>query len=196
MKKLVVFLFAIGMLAIPLSSFADVGVNTLPTLGTGSSGVNVNSSGATMNVQIIDTTNVGQANWKSFNVGSNAKVNFDFTKANQTVINKVDATGGLSQINGQITNSGVGASTGSVILLNPNGFIFGKGATVNLNSFTAQSLTGTYSFANKKITLDSKGATGNGKITIANGANIITNNLIFIYFYEQVGGFLGKKKKR
>ena len=102
-----------------------------------------------MNVQIQGGKgSVGTAYWDSFNVGANKHVNFEFTNHNQTSLNHVNQAGGLSEIYGQITNSGCDgcgyAATSKVILLNPNGVLFGNGANVNLNSFTVSKLDGTY----------------------------------------------------
>ncbi len=117
---------------------------------------------------------VGQFDWNSFNVGKDAHVNFEFTNHNQTALNRVDQTGGMSQIYGRITNS-CGANctytgTSKVILLNPNGVIFGSGANVDLNSFTVSTFNGTYDAENKALTLTREG--NNGIINVLDGAQI------------------------
>lgn len=93
--------------------------------------------------------NVGTANWDSFNIGKDAKVNVLFSSHHQTSFNKVAATGGLSQIYGSFLSGDNCAAacgyyeTGKVILLNPNGVLFGNGANINLNSFTVSNMDGT-----------------------------------------------------
>jgi len=86
---------------------------------------------------------VGQVDYHRFNVGSGERVNFGFSDASQTIINRV-LGGTESQILGQLTNSCTTTSgcvnnalTGKVILINPAGVVFGNGSLVDLNSFTA-----------------------------------------------------------
>ena len=85
---------------------------------------------------------VAQFDWNSFNVGSNITVDWIFHNANQTAINRVLNSGGMSQIYGKLTSSCANGScgnerSGNVILINPNGILFGGGSNINLNSFTA-----------------------------------------------------------
>ncbi len=129
-------------------TYAAVDVNTLPTLDSAIN-ADVTVGGNNMNIQITGGNgSVGSLNWESFNVGKDAGVNFEFTDHNQTALNKVSATGGLSQIYGKITSSGCYGCgydmSGKVILINPNGVLFGDGANVNLNSFTVSTLDGTF----------------------------------------------------
>ena len=145
-KKLASALVLLSFLSyMPLSStmaFAlDAGA--LPDLNNSING-SVTTSGNKMDVVVNGGTGaVGQFDWNSFNVGSNAHVNFGFTANSQTSLNRVLASGGLSQIYGKLTNSCAGADcssymgTGKVILINPNGIMFGNGSQVDLNSFTA-----------------------------------------------------------
>ncbi len=145
-KKLASALVLISFLSyIPLSTtmaFAlDAGA--LPNLNNSING-SVTTEGNRMDVVVNGGAGaVGQFDWKDFNVGSNAHVNFGFTNNSQTSLNRVLASGGLSQIYGKLTNSCAGADcssymgTGKVILINPNGIMFGAGSQVDLNSFTA-----------------------------------------------------------
>ena len=80
--------------------------------------------------------------WGSFDVGKNVAVNWIFNAGGQKAINRVLNTGKASQIFGALTSScGVTGCNydrkSSVILINPNGIMFGQGSQVNLNSFTA-----------------------------------------------------------
>jgi filamentous hemagglutinin family protein len=63
-------------------------------------------------------------NWQSFDVGSNAKVQFNQPDANAIALNRV-VGGNLSQINGQIS------ANGQLVLINQSGVVFGKGAQIN-----------------------------------------------------------------
>ena len=145
-KKLASALVLLSFLSyMPLSStmaFAlDAG--TLPDLNNSING-SVTTDGNRMDVTVQGGAGaVGQFDWNSFNVGKDGHVNFGFTNNSQTSLNRVLASGGLSQIYGKLTNSCAGADcssymgTGKVILINPNGIMFGAGSTVDLNSFTA-----------------------------------------------------------
>lgn len=105
-------------------------------------GGSVNSTSYGLDVNVNGGSGaVGQFDWNSFNVGSDKRVNFGFSNYSQTALNRVIGND-MSQIYGQLTQSSLSAtkdfaSTGKVILFNPNGIMFGDGANVNLNSFTA-----------------------------------------------------------
>ena len=148
MRKLLSAAVALGVLAstsLTPIAYADVAVNALPTLNNAIN-ANVTTSGSNMNVQInAGQGGLGTLNWDTYNVGKDASVNYEFSAHNQTALNKVSATGGLSQIYGKITSSGCHncgyEGTGKVILLNPNGVLFGNGANVDLNSFTVSTVS-------------------------------------------------------
>ena len=145
-KKLASALILLSFLGyMPLSSTMAFAIDagTLPDLNQAVNGT-VTTDGNRMDVTVQGGAGaVGQFDWNSFNVGSNGHVNFGFTNNSQTSLNRVLASGGLSQIYGKLTNSCAGADcssymgTGKVILINPNGIMFGNGSTVDLNSFTA-----------------------------------------------------------
>ncbi|MCD7879796.1 MAG: filamentous hemagglutinin N-terminal domain-containing protein [Candidatus Gastranaerophilales bacterium] len=178
MRKLLSTTIAAGLLAsmtIAAPSFA-LDASALPSFNNGTN-VDVTTSGNTMNVQIQGGNNaVGTANWNSFNVGSDATVNFEFTSTNQTSLNMVSASGGMSQIYGNITNSSCAscnyAATGKVILINPNGVLFGNGANVNLNSFTVSTLEGTYDADSHQLSLAKTSNQSDNGIVVEGGANI------------------------
>lgn len=149
---------------------APLADNALPSLNSGIDG-SVSTSGSTMNVSVNCAQNAASVyNWKTFNVGKDSTVNFEFNNYHQTALNKVDATGGMSQIYGSITNSGVGAETGKIFLLNPNGVFFGNGASVNVNSLTASGFNGTFNGSTNTLELD-KGTAG-GSVYVLGGATI------------------------
>ncbi len=158
-RKISAAIVAAGMMVMNSAPvFATVDPNALPQYRTGTNvdvqtgdriTGNFNGNKPDMNVKIQgDAGSVGTAYWNRFDIGSNKHVNFEFTNNNQTSLNRVEAAGGMSQIYGQMTNScgsNCGyASTGKVILINPNGVLFGTGANVNLNSFTVSTLDGEY----------------------------------------------------
>ncbi|MBR6162742.1 filamentous hemagglutinin N-terminal domain-containing protein [bacterium] len=166
-------LLSTTLLMTPVSYGLDA--NTLPVLTSATNG-STSVSGNRMDVY-VDAPQGGLStyNWGSYNVGSNAQVNYAFGHQNQTALNLVAASGGMSQIYGKITQStncpGCDYSgTGKVILLNPNGVFFGNGADVNLNSFTVSSFDGVYNKDTKVLEL-TKGA-NSGKVVINDGAKL------------------------
>ncbi len=173
MKKLLSTAIAFGLLTTLTPAAFALDANVLPKLNSATNGKVTTGSNNDMNV-LVDggQGTVGTFNWGSFNVGKDASVNFEFSAHNQTSLNIVDAAGGMSQIYGKLTNSGCQgcgyAGTGKVILLNPNGVMFGETANVNLNSFTASGFNGNYE--NNKLTL-TKGEKA-GDIVVKNGAQI------------------------
>ncbi len=158
--------------------------DTLPKLNSATDG-STYVSGNRMDVNVnAPQGGVSTFNWASYNVGSNAHVNYAFGHQNQTALNIVAASGGMSQIYGKITQSTSCAGcdytgTGKVILLNPNGVFFGNGAQVNLNSFTVSSFDGVYDKDAKSLTLTKTADAG--KIVVNKGANIYGDkNLAFV----------------
>ncbi len=137
-------------------SFAAVADNTTPVLDSSINGGNVGINGS-INVGGKDYNNfevnmaegagkggVGLFDWGSFDVGKNVAVNWIFNANGQKAINRVMNTGKASEIYGALTSSCAGncsyAKTSSVILINPNGIMFGQGSMVNLGSFTASTM--------------------------------------------------------
>lgn len=179
MRKLLSTTIAVGIFAsvgFAAPALADVAAGALPSLGSATN-ADVTTAGNNMNIQITGGTgSVGTLNWNSYNVGKDASVNYEFSAHNQTALNKVAATGGLSEIYGKITSSGCAGcgydATGKVILINPNGVLFGDGANVNLNSFTVSTFDGTFDKTNNKLQLDRNGKTSEYGIVVMEGAKI------------------------
>ena len=122
--------FALALL--PLSIHAAIAPNTLPT------GAQITQGSGAIN-QIDNTLNITQnsaqlsTNWQSFNVGSNATVNFTQPDISAVAINRVQDSN-ASQIMGNIN------ANGQVFLLNPNGIVFSKTAQVNVGGLVASTL--------------------------------------------------------
>ena len=178
MKKLLSTTIAVGIFASMSIApvFAAVDAGALPSLG-GSHNANVTTDGSNMNIQIQGGQgSTGSLQWNDFNVGKDASVNYEFTAHNQTALNKVDATGGISQIYGKITTSGCAGcgydATGKVILINPNGVLFGDGANVNLNSFTVSTMDGEYDSATNQLHLNKGTNQSDFGIVVENGATV------------------------
>ena len=110
----------------------------LPNMAAGWSGANgptqgVDSAGQTQ-VNIRQTTQQAILNWQSFNVGARTTLTFDQQgNSNWTVLNRVAAGVGPSQILGNIK------ADGQVLVINRNGIIFGGNSQVNVGSLVASS---------------------------------------------------------
>mgnify|MGYP004715660575 CR=1 FL=1 len=133
-----------AMLALISFSGAAMAVTSSDVIGkTGNTSVVDTSKVRTdLNITSGKAGDVGQIDFKNFNVGKGEHLNYGFSNVSQTMINRV-LGGNESQILGKITNSCINggscssyATTSKVILINPAGVMFGQGSTVDLNSFT------------------------------------------------------------
>ena len=122
-----------------LSSILAVGVpayaidpGTLPAGGQITAGAgSIGSSGTRMTVNQSSQQMI--ANWSSFNIGTDASVQFIQPNFSATVLNRI-ADQNPSQILGSLS------ANGKVFLLNPSGIIFGKNARVDVGGLVASSL--------------------------------------------------------
>lgn len=133
-------------------SFADPATNALPDIDKIISGdVEVSSSSTTLNVN--QTSSKAVIDWRSFDVGRDAKVYFNQPNSEASTLNRIN--GDASQIFGRIE------APGEVILVNPYGMYFSPSATVDVGALVASVnnlsvenyLSGNYVF-------DRDGATG------------------------------------
>ena len=72
-------------------------------------------------------------NWESFNVGVNERVVFQQPSSTSTALNRIFDQN-PSQIFGAVD------ANGRILLLNPNGILFGESARINIQSLVASSL--------------------------------------------------------
>ncbi|PUE55266.1 two-partner secretion domain-containing protein [Limnohabitans parvus] len=129
----------LGYIAALTASFAFVSLawaapatNALPTSGTVVQGAASMSQTANQ-LNITQSTQRAAINWQSFDIGSQARVQVYQPNAQSVLLNRVvGAT--PSQIFGQMQ------ANGHVILVNPNGVLFGKDGSVNAGGFTASTL--------------------------------------------------------
>ena len=96
------------------------------SINTGSTVIGVNGAQMVIN----QTTDKASINWQSFNVGTAASVNITQPSASSVLLNRVVGNDS-SQILGKLT------ANGQLILLNPNGIVFGKDGSVTASTFTA-----------------------------------------------------------
>jgi filamentous hemagglutinin family protein len=137
-------LAGIGYVAALSASFAFVSLawaapatnalptNALPTGGTVVQGAASMSQNANQ-LNIQQSTQRAAINWQSFNIGAQAKVQVVQPNAQAVLLNRVVGQS-PSQIFGQLQ------ANGHVILVNPNGVLFGKDGSVNAGGFTASTL--------------------------------------------------------
>src|SRR4051794_18516512 len=119
---------------------------------------------------INQTSNQLNLNWSSFNVASNESVLFHQPTSTSVAFNRI-LDQSPSQIFGHIQGNG------QVVLVNPNGFLIGRTATLNVNSLVVSSLdaidfdasSGRYRFSS----VSNPGAVINqGTITAARGGSV------------------------
>ena len=91
----------------------------------------VSTSGNTLNVN--QTSNRAAIEWNQFNVGSDARVNFNQPSASSVTLNRV-VGGDPSQIMGRIN------ATGQVFLVNPGGVIFGPKSQVDVGGLVVTTM--------------------------------------------------------
>ncbi|MGV6393407.1 filamentous hemagglutinin N-terminal domain-containing protein [Pseudomonas caspiana] len=116
--------FTLQLLAAAILFASAGGAYALPVGGAVSAGsATIGSGGGT--TTITQTSQNAAINWQSFNVGTGESVNFVQPNASATALNRVlgaDPSSILGSLN----------ANGKVFLVNPNGIVFGPGASVNV----------------------------------------------------------------
>ncbi|KAF6590645.1 filamentous hemagglutinin N-terminal domain-containing protein, partial [Cronobacter sp. EKM101R] len=121
---------ALSMLTVMIMMVHPVTAANLPTGGqiVAGSGSIQTPSGNQMDIHQNSQDMV--ANWHSFDIGKGSTVQFYQPNSSATALNRV-VGGGESQIMGNLK------ANGQVFLVNPNGVLFGKGASVSTSGFVA-----------------------------------------------------------
>ena len=133
-------------------------LNTLPTNGqvvAGAATIAQTSTATSATMTVNQSSQRAVINWDSFNIGKNAAVNFVTPGANSATLNRVTGAS-PSLIQGALS------SNGQIVLVNPNGVTFGRGAQVDAPGVVASTLN----IANKEF-MDGKSTfsgSGAGKI--------------------------------
>src|SRR3984885_14201956 len=128
-------------------------------------------SGSASITQVGNTTDIRQTSadvaidWLSFNIGSQASVDFLQPSASAVAVNRISGTNG-SQILGHLDANGQG------YLINPNGIIFGKGAEVNVGGLIASTLD----VSDSSPSGNSRSFSGEGTGSIVNEGTISAAN--------------------
>ncbi|HVJ51878.1 MAG TPA: filamentous hemagglutinin family protein [Aliidongia sp.] len=87
------------------------------------------------NVTINQTAPQAVLTWQNFNVGAHTSLTFNQQgNSSWVALNRVDATTRPSQILGNVK------ADGTILVINPNGIIFGAGSQVNVHSLVASAL--------------------------------------------------------
>ncbi|MGK2741304.1 filamentous hemagglutinin N-terminal domain-containing protein [Tepidicaulis sp. LMO-SS28] len=124
---------AFGAAALALGggiAHADPAANTLPTGGNVvGGGATINQSGNRMDVN--QSTGRTVIDWRNFDIGKNAHVNFNQPNSNAIAANRVNGSADPTKIHGQLT------ANGHVWILNPNGVMFGASARVDVSGIVA-----------------------------------------------------------
>jgi len=115
-------------------ALAQVASNTLPTGGQVNAGSAVISTPAAGSMQIDQSSSRAIIDWQSFSIGSAAAVRFNQPGASSVVLNRVNG-GSVSEIFGRLS------SNGKVFLSNSNGVLFAPGASVEVGSLVATTLS-------------------------------------------------------
>lgn len=114
--------------SVPVMAAAPA-ANQLPTGGQVSAGVaRIGQSGSTMTV--TQSSQRASINWQTFNVGSNATVNFIQPSSSSVMLNRI-LDSNPSQIFGTIN------ANGQVFFTNPSGMYFAPGASVDVGGLVA-----------------------------------------------------------
>ncbi len=147
---------------------AQTAPNALPTGGNvvaGNATISQTQTANSATMNINQTSQRAVVNWDSFNVGKNATVNFNQPNAQAVTLNRVTGVS-KSMIDGAVR------ANGQVVLVNPNGVTFGRGAEFNAGAVVAS----TMDIANKDF-MDGKSTyKGNGKGAIINEGKISAND--------------------
>lgn len=120
------------------------------------------------NTQIDQTSSKMIVNWKNFDIGKHETVNIAQPDANAAILNRVQSAD-LTSIQGALN------ANGRVFVVNPNGIVVGKGASINANSvvLSAADVSDSDFMSNRTLTLQNgNGATG----TVRNDGSINTKS--------------------
>jgi filamentous hemagglutinin family protein len=144
-------------------SFAQNNSRALPTGGNVVAG-NATITQSNLQVNINQTSQRAVVTWDQFNVGKDASVNFNQPNTSAVTLNRV--TGANSSV-----IDGAVRANGQVILVNPNGVTFGKGAQVDAAGVVASTLD----ISNKNFMEGKSTFSGDAKGTVVNQGTITAN---------------------
>ena len=127
-------------------------------------------------MSIVQGSQRGIVNWTTFSIGAKNIVNIQQPNASAILLNRVTGNE-LSTIAGQLN------ANGRVFLINPNGVLFGSGASVNVGGLVASTLGlttsdanflgGTTNFSFERLNANAKTVVNDGGITATGGPVVL-----------------------
>src|SRR5665647_3908448 len=124
--------FTLQALAVCVALSFGANVYALPAGGVVAAGAAKISTGAGSTL-INQSTQNAAINWQSFNIAAGESVRFNQPSSSSVTLNRVLGSD-PSNILGSL------AANGKVFLVNPNGILFGQGASVNVGGLVASTL--------------------------------------------------------
>lgn len=158
------------------STLAAPAAQALPQLANISSGTATVSNPVQGQLLVNQTTDKLIANWSSFNVGAQARVDFIQPDSSSIALNRIASTA-PSEIFGQVN------ANGQLILVNPAGLVFGAQSQVNAASIIATTHNiNDIRFNNNNLQFDSNGSQASvenqGQLTATHGNIVLLANTI------------------
>jgi len=146
-------LLAAVLLSTGAANVYALGPTVLPSGYQVSAGsANISTSGNTLTV--LQSTPRAAINWQNFSIGSNATVDFVQPNSSSVILNRVVG-------NDRSVIAGAMNANGQVFLLNSNGVLFTRGASVDVNGLLASTLNiSDADFMAGRSTLTGTGGTG------------------------------------
>ena len=126
-------LFALKTLSVSLMLALGANVYALPPTGVVTAGSATINNSKPGNMVINQATQNVAINWQSFNIAAGESVQFVQPNSNSVALNRVIGAD-PSSILGNLS------ANGKVFLINPNGILFGKGASVNVGGLVGSTL--------------------------------------------------------
>ncbi len=160
--------FAVTALSACLMLGLGASVYALPTGGVVAAGGATIDSGASKTT-ITQSTASTVINWQSFGIAAGQTVQFVQPGSTSVALNRVTGTD-ASNIMGSLQ------ANGRVFLLNPNGVLFGSGASVNVGGLVAS----TMSLSDAKFMAGDYGFTDAGSGSVVNQGNITVTDGGFV----------------
>jgi len=174
LNKISLFLKAVLTASVLTSSMQAFAI---PVVGSLPEGVVVELGSVTTVTQDGASNQVSLIDWSSFNIDAGETVNFNQPGSLAIVVNRILSTGQETQILGDIN------ANGNIFLVNPNGFLFGDAANVNVGGLVVSTLnmdsSATSMMAGNDVVLSGGSTAGgiinNGTLQATNGVSLIGN---------------------
>jgi filamentous hemagglutinin family protein len=133
MSRLSTSIFKRRVIAMAVLASLGSAAFALPVDGVVTNGAAAITSGGTGVLVVNQTSNAATINWQSFSIGASESVRFVQPSSSSVALNRVLGSD-PSHILGNLS------ANGQVFLVNPNGILFGQGASVNVGGLVASTL--------------------------------------------------------